>query len=290
MLIANFSNDRSCPAAPSSAWPSRPIDEAVVAVRMEGVVLGTDVQVPGQTGERVGDARERRHLREGAVGLRRQPRGVVVGDAVGEAAPVDEPVARVVVVHVEGRALLDRLVLVGVDLGQEHHELLGRRELAVRTGECVAGARGRPHDQRPEQPHPHLLLGVGSRLVQEGTGLGRDEGVGDGATVGGGHGGQRGQCRTGTLGLCRLPVCQHSRLAGEDDRRRLRQGVVEDHRDRVALVDAQHRAGVLERVEPVRVSPHECGVGVGQADVAGLGRQVEDRTGSFSRGADDSDP
>ncbi len=108
---------------------------AVVAVGVERVGLGADVQVPGHAAELVvtaGHARGERlrpHLGEGAVGLVRQPAGAVVGDAVGEATTVDQPVAGVVVVEVvvagaAGVLLLDRLVEVRIDLGEQDEEVL----------------------------------------------------------------------------------------------------------------------------------------------------------------------
>ena len=105
-----------------------------------------------------------------------------------------------------------------------------------------------------------------------------DEAVGDRAALAARPCRQRGDpALPSTLGAARQPVGQHAVLSREDDRDRLRQRVVQDHRDRVALVDAQHRPGVLEVVEAARVAPHEDRVAVGEADVAGLGGQVEDR-------------
>ena len=148
--------------------------------------------------------------------------------------------------------------------------------LGVVVGVVVAEAR--PDDERAEQAHPDLLLGVGARLVEERARAVRGERVGRRAVVGRRP---RGEARHHParveLGLRRCPVGQDVLLAGEDDGRRLGQGVVEDDGDLVALVDAQDRTGMLEGVEPARVAPHEHRVAVGQVDVAGAGRQVEDR-------------
>ena len=119
------------------------------------------------------------------------------------------------------------------------------------------------------------------------------EAVGDRAAVRGGRVGERGdQSAAVPLELRRDAVGEHAGLSREGDGGGLLERVVEDDGDLVALVDAEHRAGVLEPVEPAGVAPHVRRVAVGEADVAGPGGQVEDLLVARTRlavGADDAD-
>ena len=286
-------------------------DRPVVAVRVERVVLGAHVDVTGETRVRViclsrhrSAGVERQDPGQRTVRLRRQPRGVVIGDRIGEAAAVDQPVPLVVVGDVVLRLVpvgrgeharlcagtLDRLVLVRVDLRQKHEEVLvahvGGCRLVVGVLHATdhrkrigIGDVRRADDECAEQSHAHLRLRVGARLVDVGARVAGDEAVGD-RGVGRRRLRQR-RRRNATrrhrrwqLGLGGYAIGEHVLLAGEHDRERLpegllgRQQVRERHGDDVTFVHAQDRTGVLERAAVGLVAPHVGGVPVGQADVA----------------------
>ncbi len=195
-----------------------------------------------------------------------------------------------VVVHIEGLPQLHARVQGRVDLGEQHQELGGGVEPRRRVVVRVVRAHRRPYDQGPEQPHLHLLLRVGTALVEERAGDVRHELIRDAAGVSGGGVGERRQRRAAELRLRRGAVGEHVRLPGEHDRGGFRETVVQHHRHGVALVHAQDRPWVLERVAAEREPPHVRRHAVGQGDVPGPGVQRERGRRSGLRRANQARP
>ena len=216
------------------------------------------------------DPVSRMHHRCAVVRLRGKVGREGLAHRVGEIPPVDEPVLH----HHRARVDLEPRVRGGVDLvvhfAQEVQELpvIGRAVVVVGPPCGVVQrvvARGADED-RPEQPHLHLLVDVGPAVVGERPRARGKERVRDGPprlrlrgdrspdAGGGGH-------------------VLHPR---EDDRNRLGQAVAEGDRDGVPLVDDQGRPGILDLPGiPVREAPEEDPVEVPARDISRPGVEGE---------------
>ena len=158
------------------------VDDAFVTpVRVEGVVAASRVEVADDRRERVAGRVVRLDVHEGAVGLARQPRGVVGRQGVGHAAAVDEVVARVVGAPVDGLRALDGQVHLGVDLREEEDVLVLWVEGRVGAGVDLPGRPGGAHDERSVEAHLLLLRHVGAARVEVRPGRAGREGVRHGA-------------------------------------------------------------------------------------------------------------
>jgi len=254
----------------------------VVAMRVEGIVHAAHAQVADDGRQRVEGGIPGFDDRQGAVRLARQPGSEVRRDGIGEATPVDHPIARMVILRIERLAGFHFLAEDRVDLGQQGDVFVVRVEGSLRAIVYPVRMTSRADDDRAEQAHRDLDGRVRTALIDEGARAHRHKTISHRAAVGPSYLCQRHQVGPIEDRTVRLAVREDVFLAREDQRDAAVQGVVQHHRDRVAFVHAQDRPGVLEVIGPVREAPHEYHVAVGCADVARVRGEREVR----SAGAD----